>query len=151
MDWLDHTLPTLAENLALDEALVLDAEAGHGGGGLRVWGGATDAVVVRGRGQGAADGDVVPCSAPRVAARRPPPPRGASGWGPPGARARPPPPCRWPKSADSSPTSTVKPSGFTDADHERTCHATYLLDRPPAVGVGDAGAGGGLAAADRPA
>jgi lipoate---protein ligase len=34
---LDRTLPTLAENLALDEALLLDAEAGAGGEALRFW------------------------------------------------------------------------------------------------------------------
>jgi lipoate---protein ligase len=34
---LDRTLPTLAENLALDEALLLDAEAGQGGEALRFW------------------------------------------------------------------------------------------------------------------
>jgi lipoate-protein ligase A len=37
MHFLDLTLPTLAENLALDEALLLQAEAGHGGEVLRVW------------------------------------------------------------------------------------------------------------------
>jgi lipoate-protein ligase A len=37
MQFLDLTLPTLAENLALDEALLLEAEAGRGGEVLRVW------------------------------------------------------------------------------------------------------------------
>jgi lipoate-protein ligase A len=37
MKWLDLTLPTAAENLALDEALLLEAEAGGGGEVLRVW------------------------------------------------------------------------------------------------------------------
>ena len=37
MLYLDRTLPTLAENLALDEALLLAAEAGQGGELLRVW------------------------------------------------------------------------------------------------------------------
>src|SRR5262245_40400973 len=37
MQSLDVTLPTLAENLALDEALLLEAEAGHGGETLRLW------------------------------------------------------------------------------------------------------------------
>jgi lipoate-protein ligase A len=37
MDLLDLTLPTLAENLALDEALLLEAEAGRGGEVLRFW------------------------------------------------------------------------------------------------------------------
>ena len=34
---IDFTLPTLAENLALDEALLLEAEAGAGGEVLRFW------------------------------------------------------------------------------------------------------------------
>jgi len=34
---LDRSLPSLAENLALDEALLLDAEAGLGGEALRLW------------------------------------------------------------------------------------------------------------------
>src|SRR3954454_2336309 len=37
MRLLDLTLPTTAENLALDEALLLEAEAGHGGEVLRLW------------------------------------------------------------------------------------------------------------------
>jgi lipoate-protein ligase A len=37
MFWLDLTLPALTENLALDEALLLDAEAGGAGEVLRVW------------------------------------------------------------------------------------------------------------------
>jgi lipoate-protein ligase A len=37
MHFLDRTLPTLAENLALDEALLLEAEAGTGGEVLRLW------------------------------------------------------------------------------------------------------------------
>ncbi len=37
MDFLDLTLPTAAENLALDEALLLEAEAGRGGEVLRLW------------------------------------------------------------------------------------------------------------------
>lgn len=37
MKHLDLTLPTLAENLALDEALLLEAEAGRGGEVLRLW------------------------------------------------------------------------------------------------------------------
>jgi lipoate-protein ligase A len=46
MHFLDLTLPTLAENLALDEALLLDAEAGSGGEVLRVWEWPTPAVVL---------------------------------------------------------------------------------------------------------
>jgi len=37
MQFLDLTLPTLAENLALDEALLLEAEAGRSSEVLRVW------------------------------------------------------------------------------------------------------------------
>jgi lipoate-protein ligase A len=37
MRFLDLTLPTLAENLALDEALLLEAEDGQGGEVLRLW------------------------------------------------------------------------------------------------------------------
>lgn len=37
MRFLDLTLSTPAENLALDEALLLEAEAGHGGERLRLW------------------------------------------------------------------------------------------------------------------
>jgi lipoate-protein ligase A len=37
MHFLDHTLPGAEENLALDEALLLAAEAGQGGEVLRVW------------------------------------------------------------------------------------------------------------------
>src|SRR5690348_8693943 len=37
MRYLDLTLPSPAENLALDEALLLQAEAGQGGEVLRVW------------------------------------------------------------------------------------------------------------------
>jgi lipoate-protein ligase A len=37
MDFFDLTLPSLAENLALDEALLLAAEAGNGGEVLRLW------------------------------------------------------------------------------------------------------------------
>ncbi len=46
MDFLSLTLPTLAENLALDEALLLELEAGRGGEALRVWEWTADAVVL---------------------------------------------------------------------------------------------------------
>ena len=46
MHCLDHTLPTPAENLALDEALLLTAEAGQGGEVLRLWEQPNFAVVV---------------------------------------------------------------------------------------------------------
>jgi lipoate-protein ligase A len=46
MHCLDHTLPTPAENLALDEALLLTAEAGQGGEVLRFWEQSNFAVVL---------------------------------------------------------------------------------------------------------
>lgn len=46
MRFLDLTLPTMAENLALDEALLLAAEAGEGGELLRLWEWPTPAVVL---------------------------------------------------------------------------------------------------------
>jgi lipoate-protein ligase A len=46
MHFLDLTLASLAENLALDEALLVEAEAGKGGEILRVWEWPTRAVVL---------------------------------------------------------------------------------------------------------
>ncbi|HZU34401.1 MAG TPA: lipoate--protein ligase family protein [Gemmataceae bacterium] len=46
MNWLDRTLPTLVENLALDEALLVEADAGRGGEVLRFWEWPTLAVVL---------------------------------------------------------------------------------------------------------
>jgi lipoate-protein ligase A len=46
MHFLDLTLPDLADNLALDEALLLEAEAGRGGEVLRFWEWPTPAVVL---------------------------------------------------------------------------------------------------------
>src|SRR2546430_4823585 len=46
MHFLDLTLPSAAENLALDEALLLEAEAGRGGEVLRLWEWPTPAVVL---------------------------------------------------------------------------------------------------------
>src|SRR5262249_34075225 len=46
MRYLDLTLPTLAENLALDEALLLEAEADRGGELLRIWEWPAPAVVL---------------------------------------------------------------------------------------------------------
>lgn len=37
IDWLELTLPTIEENLALDEALLVQAEQGEGGAVLRFW------------------------------------------------------------------------------------------------------------------
>src|SRR5262245_61090479 len=62
MHWLDHTLPTLAENLALDEALLLEAEFGRGGEVLRVWEWPTYAVVLGAGGKIADDVDTVACA-----------------------------------------------------------------------------------------
>jgi lipoate-protein ligase A len=46
MRYLDLTLPTIEANLALDEALLLEAEAGRGGEVLRFWEWAMPAVVL---------------------------------------------------------------------------------------------------------
>jgi lipoate-protein ligase A len=46
MQFLDLTLPSLAENLALDEALLLEADEGRGGEVLRLWEWPTPAVVL---------------------------------------------------------------------------------------------------------
>ena len=46
MQYLDATLPTVAENLALDEALLQQAENGSAGGVLRLWESPELAVVV---------------------------------------------------------------------------------------------------------
>jgi lipoate-protein ligase A len=46
MQTLDVTLPTIAENLALDEALLLEAEAGKSGEVLRFWEWPSPAVVL---------------------------------------------------------------------------------------------------------
>jgi lipoate-protein ligase A len=46
MDFLDCTLESVADNLALDEALLLSAEAGHGPEVLRVWEWPAPAVVL---------------------------------------------------------------------------------------------------------
>ncbi|HEY1376663.1 MAG TPA: lipoate--protein ligase family protein [Gemmataceae bacterium] len=60
MDFLDATLPALADNLALDEALLLDAEAG-GGEALRVWEWPAPAVVLGAGGRIDDDVDVASC------------------------------------------------------------------------------------------
>src|SRR5262245_51436975 len=57
LDFLPLTLPALAENLALDEALLLDAEGGAAGEVLRLWQW-TGRAVVLGAG-GIMDDDVV--------------------------------------------------------------------------------------------
>lgn len=66
MTLLDLTLPTAAENLALDEALLLAAEAGTGGEVLRLWELPTPAVVVGAGGSVAIDVDAAACAADGV-------------------------------------------------------------------------------------
>jgi lipoate-protein ligase A len=61
MDFLVVTLPTLAEHLALDEALLLEAEAGRGGEVLRLWEWPRPAVVLGAGGRIADDVDVAAC------------------------------------------------------------------------------------------
>ena len=60
MRLLDRTLPTLIDNLALDEALLLDAEAGAGDV-LRFWEWPNPAVVLGAGGQRHAEVDVARC------------------------------------------------------------------------------------------
>src|SRR5215207_9147059 len=61
MEFVDVTLDTLNENLALDEALLLEAEAGRGGEVLRVWEWPQPAVVLGAGGRIADDVDVEAC------------------------------------------------------------------------------------------
>jgi lipoate-protein ligase A len=61
MQFLDLTLPTLADNLALDEALLLEAEADRGGEVLRLWEWPTPAVVLGAGGRLAADVNEAAC------------------------------------------------------------------------------------------
>jgi lipoate-protein ligase A len=70
MDFLDLTLPTPEANLALDEALLLEAEAGQSGELLRVWELADCAVVLGSAGQLAAEVNESACRADRVAILR---------------------------------------------------------------------------------
>lgn len=66
MTLLDLTLPTAAENLALDEALLLAAEAGAGGEVLRLWEDPSPVVVVGAGGSVAIDVDTAACNADGV-------------------------------------------------------------------------------------
>ena len=66
MQFLDGTLPTLAENLALDEALLLEAESGRGGEILRLWEWPEPAVVLGSGCRLAEDADDNACLADRV-------------------------------------------------------------------------------------
>jgi lipoate-protein ligase A len=66
MDLLDLTLPSLAENLALDEALLLAAESGSCGEILRFWDWPTPAIVLGSGGRIAEDVDEAACVADGV-------------------------------------------------------------------------------------
>lgn len=66
MDFLDLTLPSPAENVALDEALLLAAESGDGGEVLRFWEWPTPAVVLGSGGRLADDVDEAACIADGV-------------------------------------------------------------------------------------
>jgi lipoate-protein ligase A len=63
MKLLDYTLPTPAENLALDETLLLAAEAGTGGEVLRLWESPALAVVVGSGGSVPIDVNLAACEA----------------------------------------------------------------------------------------
>jgi lipoate-protein ligase A len=66
MQFLHLTLPGAAENLALDEALLLEAEAGRGGEVLRLWEGPRHAVVLGAGGVRDDDVDEAACRADGV-------------------------------------------------------------------------------------
>jgi lipoate-protein ligase A len=66
MTYLDLTRSTLADNLALDEALLLEAEAGRGSELLRVWEWPKPAVVLGSGGRLAEDVDEAACCADSV-------------------------------------------------------------------------------------
>lgn len=70
MRFLSHTLPTLSENLALDEALLLLAEEGASGEVLRLWEWTSAAVVLGAAGQVAVDVEVERCRRDGVEIRR---------------------------------------------------------------------------------
>ena len=70
MELLDLTLPTPAENLALDEALLLEAEHGHGGEMLRLWQPTRLAVIVGVAGRLSAEVRTARCNADGVPIRR---------------------------------------------------------------------------------
>jgi lipoate-protein ligase A len=64
--FLDLTLPALADNLALDEALLVEADAGRGGEVLRLWRWPTPAVVLGAGGVVSDDVDLAACRADGV-------------------------------------------------------------------------------------
>src|SRR5439155_1262729 len=66
MEYLDLTLPSVAENLALDEALLLRAEAGDGDEVLRFWEWHSPAVILGAGGRLAEDVDEVACQGDQV-------------------------------------------------------------------------------------
>lgn len=66
MTYYEITLPTAAENVALDEALVAEAEEGSGGSALRVWELDHRAVVLGASGRIAEDVDLIACRADGV-------------------------------------------------------------------------------------
>jgi lipoate-protein ligase A len=66
IDFLSLSLPTLAANLALDEALLLDAEAGAGGDVLRLWDWPSPAIVLGAGGVMEDDVEVGACAADGV-------------------------------------------------------------------------------------
>jgi lipoate-protein ligase A len=66
MHFLDLTLPSPAENLALDEALLESAVAGEGGAVLRVWESPAPFVVLGLGGRAADDVDAAACAADGV-------------------------------------------------------------------------------------
>jgi lipoate-protein ligase A len=70
MRFLQVTLPTLADNLALDEALLLEAEAGDGGEVLRLWEWPAPAVVLGAGCHLAGDVDEAACRADGVPVQR---------------------------------------------------------------------------------
>lgn len=70
MQFFDLTLPSLEENLALEEALLLAAEAGQGGEILRFWEWPNHAVVLGSGGKLAADVDLAACEADKIAVAR---------------------------------------------------------------------------------
>ncbi|HTU20985.1 MAG TPA: lipoate--protein ligase family protein [Gemmataceae bacterium] len=70
MHFLDLTLSSLAENLALDEALLLAAESGNGGEVLRFWEWPGPAIVLGAGGRIADDVDEAACLADGVSLSR---------------------------------------------------------------------------------
>jgi lipoate-protein ligase A len=82
MRYLDLTLPGAAANLALDEALLLEAEAGRGGEVLRLWEWPAPAVVLGSGGVLADDVEEAACRADGVPILRRSSGGGTVLWGP---------------------------------------------------------------------